>query len=127
MKTLLKISAIACTSLLAISSPLLAADKEAESVKDVAKDAKAAESVKDAKEAKQAREGITMDADKVVVVKNEKKVELTESMTLKNGTIVAKDGTVTTREGTKMTMKNGDWVNMEGEFTPAQKTDGNKP
>lgn len=113
MKTLLKTAAVACAGLIAISTaaPLSAADKNEPNPGTVV-----------------VKEGITVDSGKIMVVKNERKVEITEDMTMKNGTIVNRDGTVTMSDGKKLKLKDGDWVTMEGEFVPAPpKVDGNKP
>ena len=114
MKTLLKTAALACAGMMALSSaaPLAAADEKNEPTPGT----------------HVVKEGITVDAGKVVVVKNERKVEVTEDMTLKNGTIVNRDGTITMSDGKKLKLKDGDWVTLEGQFVPAPpKVDGNKP
>ncbi|HSI62242.1 MAG TPA: DUF6799 domain-containing protein, partial [Candidatus Saccharimonadia bacterium] len=97
MKTLLyKTLAIGCASFIAVSvsAPLSAADEKNEPTPGTVV----------------VKEGITMDSGKVMVVKNERKVEITEDMTLKNGTIVNRDGTVTMSDGKKLKLKDGDWV-----------------
>lgn len=57
---------------------------------------------------------VMMKDGKVMVMKDGQKSELTDDMTLSNGTTVMKDGTVKTSDGKTMMLKDGDWVGMDG-------------
>jgi hypothetical protein len=59
---------------------------------------------------------VMMKDGKVMVMKNGQKSELTEDMTLSNGTTVTKDGTVKTSDGKTMMLKDGEWVGMDGKM-----------
>ena len=68
-----------------------------------------------AKDAK--KDCIMMKDGKVWQTKDGSTAELTEDVTLTNGTIVSKDGTVKMKDGTTKTLKNGDCVYMDGKMT----------
>ena len=51
---------------------------------------------------------------KITVMKDGKTMDLTSDMTLENGTVVMKDGTVKTKDGIITTLKEGDYVGMDG-------------
>jgi len=51
---------------------------------------------------------------KMMVVKNGKTTSLDRDMTLSNGTHITKDGACTKKDGTKMTMKEGEHMDMSG-------------
>jgi hypothetical protein len=59
---------------------------------------------------------VMMKDGKMMVMKDGQKTEMTEDMTLTNGTTVMKDGSVKTSDGKTMTLKNGDWVDMDGKM-----------
>lgn len=59
---------------------------------------------------------VMMKDGKVMVMKDGQKSELTDDMTLSNGTTVMKDGTVKTSDGQTMMLKDGDWVGMDGKM-----------
>ena len=60
------------------------------------------------------RDGMMMQGNKMMVIKDGKATMMTEDMTLSNGTMVMKDGTVKMKDGTTMTMANGDHMDMSG-------------
>ncbi|MEO6682281.1 MAG: DUF6799 domain-containing protein, partial [Ginsengibacter sp.] len=55
-----------------------------------------------------------MKENKMWQVKDGEKSELTEDVTLVNGTIVMANGTVKTTDGQSTTLKNGQYVDLEG-------------
>jgi hypothetical protein len=59
---------------------------------------------------------VMMKDGKMMVMKLGEKMELTESMTLDNGSTVTPDGTVKTKEGKSITLKNGDAIYMDGKM-----------
>ena len=74
---------------------------------------------------------ITMKDGKVWQTKDGKTAELSEDVTLPNGTVVMKDGNVKMKDGTMKMLKDGDCVWMEGKMThmtmkkkPAKTTGG---
>jgi hypothetical protein len=67
---------------------------------------------------------VMMKDGKVMVMKDGQKSELTDDMTLSNGTTVMKDGTVKTSDGKTMMLKNGDWVGMDGQMGKMGKMKG---
>jgi hypothetical protein len=64
---------------------------------------------------------IKMKDNKVWVIKNGEKTELTNSITLTDGTIVMKDGTVKAPDGTTTMMQNGDAIFMDGKWHKSKK------
>lgn len=62
----------------------------------------------------QKHEGIIMRDGKLLMMKNGQTTQLTTDMTLDNGTVVMANGTVKTKEGTTTTLKEGDYVAMDG-------------
>jgi hypothetical protein len=60
------------------------------------------------------RDGIMMQGNKMMVIKDGKASMMTEDMALSNGTMVMKDGSVKMKDGTSMTMANGDHMDMSG-------------
>ena len=67
---------------------------------------------------------ITMKDGKLLQSKDGNVAEVTEDITLENGTVVAKDGTVKTKDGKTVTLKEGDYVWMDGKITHGKKKDG---
>ncbi len=59
---------------------------------------------------------VMMKDGKVMVMKDGQKSELTDDMTLSNGTTVMKDGSVKTSDGKTMMLKDGDCVWMDGKM-----------
>jgi len=90
MKTLLKLAASACLSIALVSISLGADEKMTK------------------------KDHIMMKDNKVMCQKDGKVSTLDKEMKLDNGTTVAPDGTVTTKGGEKMTLKNGDAIDMMG-------------
>ena len=60
------------------------------------------------------KDGVMMKDGKMMVAKDGKSMPMTTEMTMSDGTKVMKDGTVMKKDGTKMTMKNGDTMDMSG-------------
>jgi hypothetical protein len=52
--------------------------------------------------------------DKMMVVKNGKMMSMDEDMTMKNGTVCMTNGECAMKNGTKMTMRNGDCMDING-------------
>lgn len=61
---------------------------------------------------------IMMKDGKTWVMKDKNKMEMKETMTLKNGTMVMTDGTVKMKDGKTRMMKNGDAIYMNGIIMP---------
>lgn len=59
---------------------------------------------------------VMMKDGKVMVMKHGQHSELTEDLTLDNGTMVMKDGTVKTSDGKTMMLKDGEWIGMDGKM-----------
>ena len=59
-------------------------------------------------------DGVIMKDGKLLMVKNGQATQLTADLTLDNGTVVKSDGTVQAKDGTTTTLKEGDYVTMEG-------------
>ena len=91
MKLLMKLLAIAIFSLSFISVGFAADDKEA-------------------------LNHIMKKDGKVMVVKAGTPAQMTEVMTMTDGTKVMPDGAVTMKDGTKMMMKDGDMMTMDGKM-----------
>jgi len=53
---------------------------------------------------------------KITVMKDGKTMDMSEDMTLTNGTVVMKDGTVKTKDGKTSMMQDGDCVYMDGKM-----------
>ena len=60
---------------------------------------------------------IMMKDGKVMQTKDGNTTELTDDVTLPNGTVVSKDGTVKTKDGKTSMLKDGDCVYMNGKMT----------
>ena len=67
-----------------------------------------------APKAQQHHEGVIMKNGKLLMVKNGQTTQLTTDLTLANGTVVMANGTVKTQDGTITTLKEGDYVGMDG-------------
>ena len=67
------------------------------------------------KEAK--KDCIMMKDGKLLQTKDGKTAELTEDVTLPNGTVVMKDGNVKMKDGTTKMLKDGDQIWMDGKMT----------
>ena len=59
---------------------------------------------------------VMMKDGKMMVMKDGQHTELSEDMTLGNGTMVMKDGSVKMSDGTTKMLKNGDWLDMDGKM-----------
>lgn len=67
-------------------------------------------------------DGVMMQNGKLVKVKNGQTTILKDDdMTFSNGTKIKTDGTYTTKEGTKMTLKEGEHMDMSGKMIPMNK------
>ena len=62
----------------------------------------------------QKHEGVIMRDGKLQMMKNGQTTPLTTDLTLDNGTVVMANGTVKTKDGTTTTLKEGDYVGMDG-------------
>lgn len=63
---------------------------------------------------KQNHEGVLMRDGKLLMMKNGQTTQLTTDLTLDNGTVVMANGTVKMKDGTTSTLKEGDYVGMDG-------------
>jgi hypothetical protein len=59
-------------------------------------------------------DGVIMKDGKLLMMKNGQTTQLTTDLTLDNGTVVKSDGTVQAKDGTTTTLKEGDYVAMDG-------------
>ena len=59
---------------------------------------------------------VMMHDGKMMVMKNGKMTDMTEDITLKNGTMIMKDGSVMMKDGTNKVLKEGEAVDMEGKI-----------
>jgi D-lyxose ketol-isomerase len=57
---------------------------------------------------------VMMKDNKLIQMKDGKMMDLTEDVTLTNGTVIMKDGNVKMKDGTTVMLKNGDYVTMDG-------------
>ena len=64
--------------------------------------------------ANQAKDGYLMKEGVMYVVKNGEASEMTEDVTLENGTVITKDGKVTPKDGETVTLQDGQYVDLEG-------------
>jgi hypothetical protein len=71
---------------------------------------------------------MVMKGGKVWVIKDGKTTAMDKDMDMPNGNKVMMDGTVMMKDGSKMTMKEGDHMNMNGDMMkmPAKKMDDKK-
>lgn len=60
---------------------------------------------------------VMMENGKMVVMKGGKTMDMSEDMTMKNGTMVMKDGTVQMKNGKKTMLTDGDCVYMSGSMS----------
>jgi len=63
-------------------------------------------------------DGVMMQNGKMMKVKNGQMTSIDHDMTLSNGTKIMSDGTCVKKDGTKMTMKEGQHMDMSGNLTP---------
>jgi hypothetical protein len=63
-------------------------------------------------------DGVTMQDGKMMKVKKGEMTVLDADITMSNGTKITKDGTCIDKDGTKMTMKEGQHIDMSGNATP---------
>jgi len=63
-------------------------------------------------------DGVMMQNGKMMQVKNGQLSSLDNDVTLSNGTKIMSDGTCIKKDGTKMTMKEGQHMDMSGNLTP---------
>jgi len=59
--------------------------------------------------------------DTMYILKGNEKVQLTEDVTLKNGTVVTKEGVVKPKDGESVTLENGQYVDLDGNIKPWKK------
>ena len=59
-------------------------------------------------------DGVMMKDGKLLMMKNGQTTQLTTDMTLDNGTVVLANGTVKAKDGSTTTLKEGDYVTMDG-------------
>jgi len=59
---------------------------------------------------------VMMKDGKLTVIKGGKHMDMTEDMTLSNGTTVMKDGSVKMKDGSTTTLKDGDCIYMDGKI-----------
>jgi hypothetical protein len=64
-------------------------------------------------------DGMMMKDGKMMQMKAGTMTEMTQDMTLSDGTMVMKNGEVMMKDGKKMTLKNGDMITMDGKMIPA--------
>ncbi len=64
------------------------------------------------------QDGVMMKDGKMWMVKGSKTTVLDHTMTMDNGTKVMGDGTYTKKDGTKMTLKEGEHMDMTGKINP---------
>ena len=62
-------------------------------------------------------DGVMMQNGKMKMVKNGQTTSIDQDLILSNGTKIMSDGTCVTKEGTKMTMKEGQHMDMSGNLT----------
>ena len=62
------------------------------------------------------KDHVMMMDGKMKMVKNGKEMPMNKEMTMGNGTKVMIDGMCTKKDGTRMTMKNGDMMDMSGKM-----------
>lgn len=65
-------------------------------------------------------DGVMMENGKMMMVKNGKTTILDHDMTMSNGTKIMSDGTYTKKDGTKLTMKEGQRMDMSGKLDPTK-------
>ena len=63
-------------------------------------------------------DGFIMQNGKMMQVKNGKTTNIERDITLTNGTKIKSDGSCVNKDGTKMTMKEGQHMDMSGNMTP---------
>jgi len=68
---------------------------------------------------------VMMKDGKMMVCKAGKTMEMSEDMTMKNGTVVMKDGSVKMKDGKMMKMKEGEVMYMDGKMSK-MKMEGKK-
>ncbi|MEP6952411.1 MAG: DUF6799 domain-containing protein [Ginsengibacter sp.] len=59
-------------------------------------------------------EGVIMKDGKLLMMKNGQTTQLTTDLTLDNGAVVMSNGTLKSKDGTTTTLKEGDYVAMDG-------------
>jgi len=64
-------------------------------------------------------DGMMMKDGKMMQMKAGTMTEMTQDITLSDGTMVMKNGEVMMKDGKKMTLKNGDMITMDGKMMPA--------
>lgn len=62
------------------------------------------------------KDGVAMKDGKMMTMKDGVKAEMTGEMTLKNGTKVTPTGTVTSSDGKTWTLKDGDFIDLDGTY-----------
>lgn len=62
----------------------------------------------------QNHEGVVFKNGKLLMMKDGQTTQLTTDLTLDNGTVVMTNGSVKTKDGTTTTLKEGDYIGMDG-------------
>ncbi|MGB4775244.1 MAG: DUF6799 domain-containing protein [Daejeonella sp.] len=65
----------------------------------------------------QPKDGVKMEKDKMMVIKDGKTTLMEETLTLNNGTKVKTDGTVELADGKTFKLTDGDHMDMDGKLT----------
>lgn len=65
-----------------------------------------------------AKEGVVMDQGKMMMLKDGNKMIMEENMTMRNGTVITKEGAFMMRDGSKLNMREGDWMDLDGNLIP---------
>jgi hypothetical protein len=76
--------------------------------------------MKTQKSTSMSKDCVMMENGKMMVMKGGQSSDLTQDMTMSNGTVVMADGTVKMKNGKTMKLKNGDCVWMNGNITHAK-------
>jgi D-lyxose ketol-isomerase len=67
---------------------------------------------------------VMMKDGKMWMMKGGKSMEMTQTMTMSNGTMVMADGSVKTKDGKTMMMKDGESMSMSGKMKKMMKKEG---
>jgi hypothetical protein len=65
--------------------------------------------------------GVIMKDGKLLMMKDGQTTQLTSDLTLDNGAIVTADGNIKSKDGTVTTLKEGEYVTMEGMLSSTKK------
>lgn len=70
---------------------------------------------------KMMKDGVKMKEGKLWLIKNGEKTELTEDLTLSDGSVIMANGTVKLKDGTTKSLADGDFVGMDGKWMKKDK------